>query len=57
MNIIEYKPDSEHNLESVGFDPSIPTTEKEIREYFTVENFDRIVWTDKIYKSTIWTND
>jgi hypothetical protein len=35
----KYSADSENNLESVGWDATAETTETEIREYFTPENF------------------
>jgi hypothetical protein len=35
----KYSADSENNLESVGWDAAAETTETEIREYFTPENF------------------
>ena len=42
----KYSADSENNLEAVGWDPTMETTEQEIREYFTPENFDNMFGRD-----------
>ena len=51
MKINQCAPNTDNNLESTGWDPTMETTEEQIRDYFTKKTFDQMFGSDWRFSS------